>query len=101
MSRGENSCPEGSHQDAGAQGGRGDAVEARQLPGQRGQEEGGRVLCEQHQPGAVNGGGGAGRHRQHDRLPEHVWLMGRQWGVLFEVRHLMLEPLEAPRCPFG
>ena len=21
--------------------------------------------------------------------------MGRQWGVLFEVRHLMLEPLEA------
>ena len=31
----------------------------------------------------------------------HVWLMGRQWGVLFEVRHLMLEPLEAPCCPFG
>ena len=30
----------------------------------------------------------------------HVWLMARQWGVLFEVRHLMLEPLEAPRCPF-
>ena len=30
----------------------------------------------------------------------HVWLMGRQWGVLFEVRHLMLEPLEAPCCPF-
>ena len=26
--------------------------------------------------------------------------MGRQWGVLFEVRHLMLEPLEAPCCPF-
>ena len=26
----------------------------------------------------------------------HVWLMGRQRGVLFEVRHLMLEPLEAP-----
>ena len=25
----------------------------------------------------------------------HVWLMARQWGV-FEVRHLMLEPLEAP-----
>ena len=25
----------------------------------------------------------------------HVWLMARQWGVLFEVRHLMLEPLEA------
>ena len=25
----------------------------------------------------------------------HVWLMGRQWGVLFEVRHLMLEPLKA------
>ena len=24
----------------------------------------------------------------------HVWLMGRQWGVLFEARHLMLEPLE-------
>ena len=24
----------------------------------------------------------------------HVWLMARQWGVLFEVRHLMLEPLE-------
>ena len=23
----------------------------------------------------------------------HVWLMARQWGVLFEVRHLMLEPL--------
>ena len=31
----------------------------------------------------------------------HVWLMGRQWGVLFEVRHLMLEPLEAPCCPSG
>ena len=30
----------------------------------------------------------------------HVWLMARQWGVLFEVRHLMLEPLEAPCCPF-
>ena len=30
----------------------------------------------------------------------HVWLMGRQWGVLFEVRRLMLEPLEAPCCPF-
>ena len=30
----------------------------------------GRVLCEQHRPGAVDGGGGAGRHRQHDRLPE-------------------------------
>ena len=29
-----------------------------------------------------------------------VWLMARQWGVLFEVRHLMLEPLEAPCCPF-
>ena len=28
----------------------------------------------------------------------HVWLMGRQWGVLFEVRHLTLEPLEAPCC---
>ena len=28
-----------------------------------------------------------------------MWLMGRQWGVLFEVRHLMLEPLEAPCCP--
>ena len=40
---------------------------ARQLPGRRGQE-GGSVLCEQHQPGAVDGGGGAGR--QHDRLPE-------------------------------
>ena len=26
----------------------------------------------------------------------HVRLMARQWGVLFEVRHLMLEPLEAP-----
>ena len=25
--------------------------------------------------------------------------MGRQWGVLFEARHLMLEPLEAPCCP--
>ena len=36
--------------------------------GRRGQE-GGRVLCEQHQPGAVDGGGGAGRHRQHDHLP--------------------------------
>ena len=32
-------------------------------------QEGGRVLCEQHRPGAVDGGGGAGRHRQHDRLP--------------------------------
>ena len=112
------------------------------------------MLCEQHQPGAVDGGGGAGRHRQHDRLPgaartqlesqlqravkvsakgkhvkckmdlerclfwdtagnraprpaefvrrrgralveaRHVWLMARQWGVLFEVRRLMLEPLE-------
>ena len=30
----------------------------------------------------------------------HVWLMGRQRGVLFEARHLMLEPLEAPCCPF-
>ena len=30
----------------------------------------------------------------------HVWLMARQWSVLFEVRHLMLEPLEAPCCPF-
>ena len=30
----------------------------------------------------------------------HVWLMARQWGALFEVRHLMLEPLEAPCCPF-
>ena len=30
----------------------------------------GRVLCEQHRPGAVDGWGGAGRHRQHDRLPE-------------------------------
>ena len=30
----------------------------------------------------------------------HVWLMARQWGVLFEVRHLMLEPLEALCCPF-
>ena len=29
-----------------------------------------------------------------------MWLMGRQWGALFEVRHLMLEPLEAPCCPF-
>ena len=29
-----------------------------------------------------------------------VWLMARQWGVLFEVRHFMLEPLEAPCCPF-
>ena len=28
------------------------------------------LLCEQHQPGAVDGGGGAGRHRQHDHLPE-------------------------------
>ena len=34
------------------QGGRGGAVGARQLPGRRGQE-GGRVLCEQHRPGAV------------------------------------------------
>ena len=32
--------------------------------------KGGRVLCEQHRPGAVDGGGGAGRHRQHDRLSE-------------------------------
>ena len=30
----------------------------------------------------------------------HVWLMAKQRGVLFEVRHLMLEPLEAPCCPF-
>ena len=138
-------------------------MKARQLPGRRGQE-GGRVLCEQHRPGAVDGWGGAGRHRRHDHLPEalsgvtrtelesqlqravkvsakgkhvkckvdlerclfwdsagnraprpaefvrrrgralvearHVWLMARQWGVLFEVRHLMLEPLEAPCCPF-
>ena len=28
------------------------------------------MLCEQHQPGAVDGEGGAGRHRQHDHLPE-------------------------------
>ena len=44
-----------------------DSVGARQLPGQRGQE-GGRVLCE-HRPGAVDGWGGAGRHRRHDHLP--------------------------------
>ena len=31
----------------------------------------------------------------------HVWLMGRQWGVLFEVRRLMLEPLEAPLPVLG
>ena len=32
-----------------------------------------------------------------------LWRPGtcRQWGVLFAVRHLMLEPLEAPCCPFG
>ena len=36
----------------------------------------------------------------YNARPRHVWLMGRQWGVLFEVRHLMLEPLEAPCCPF-
>ena len=29
----------------------------------------------------------------------HVWLMGRQWGVLFEVRHLMLEPLGGAALP--
>ena len=27
--------------------------------------------------------------------------MARQWGVLFEVRHLMLEPLEAPLPVLG
>ena len=27
-------------------------------------QEGGCVLCDQHRPGAVDGGGGAGRHRQ-------------------------------------
>ena len=31
---------------------------------------GGSVLCEQDRPGAVDGGGGAGRNRQHDHLPE-------------------------------
>ena len=39
--------------------------------------------------------------RRRDRAlveARHVWLMARQWGVLFE-RHLMLEPLEAPCCP--
>ena len=35
-----------------------------------------------------------------DPAARHVWLVARQWGVLFEVRHLMLEPLEAPCCPF-
>ena len=41
------------------------------------------------------------RRRGHALVEaRHVWLMGRQWGVLFEVRHLMLEPLEAPCCPF-
>ena len=30
-----------------------------------------------------------------------MWLMGRQWGVLSKVRHLMLEPLEARCCPFA
>ena len=44
-------------------------VEVLWEPGRRGQE-GGRVLCDQHRPRAVDGGGGAGRHRQHDRLPE-------------------------------
>ena len=41
--------------------------------------------------------------RQPHTLVEarHVWLMGRQWGVLFEVRRLMLEALGAPCCPFG
>ena len=41
-------------------------------------------------------------HRRGRALVEarHVWLTARQWGVLFEVRHLMLEPLEAPCCPF-
>ena len=29
-----------------------------------------------------------------------VWLMGRQFGVLFEVRHLTLDAVEAPCCPF-
>ena len=38
---------------AGAQGGCGGAAGARQLPGRRGQE-GGRVLCEQHQPGRAS-----------------------------------------------
>ena len=28
-----------------------------------------------------------------------MWLMARQWGVLFEVRHLMLEPLEGAVLP--
>ena len=121
------------------------------------------MLCEQHRPGAVDGGGGAGRHRQHDRLPEalsgaartelesqlqravkvsakgkhvkckmdlerclfwdpagnrvprpaefarrrgralvearHVWLMARQWGVLFEVRHLWRRRAARSRPP--
>ena len=29
-----------------------------------------------------------------------VWLMGRQFGVLFEVRRLTLDAVEAPCCPF-
>ena len=33
-------------------------------------------------------------------LPCRQALVGRQWGVLFEVRHLMLEPLEALCCLF-
>ena len=38
-------------------------VEALWEPAGRRGQEGGRVLCEQHRPGAVDGGGGAGRHR--------------------------------------
>ena len=30
-----------------------------------------------------------------------VWLMGRQFGVLFEVQHLTLDAVEAPCCPFN
>ena len=38
--------------------------------------------------------------RRRGRAARQVWLMGRQFGVLFEVRHLTLDAVEAPCCPF-
>ena len=140
---------------AGAQGGRGGAVGARQLPGRRGRNTDLELWTEEVEQGVIDNmivfqkpfPGAArtelesqlqravkvsakGKHVKckmdlerclfwdpaANRVPRpaefarrrgralvearHVWLMARQWGVLFEARHLMLEPLEAPRCPF-
>ena len=55
-----------------AKGGKFMSIEDSRQPGNF-QDDGAKrvgVCFEQHRPGAVDGGGGAGRHRQHDRLPE-------------------------------